>query len=119
MQTGLPTAAGASREGGEQVLSEEKGLSPSCTQRHLHLSLAGLRDMGVDPRRCYLRGCPAAAGMGDVRVHQLLAHLPAAPPKLPHWLPQEQRELESAGKEGLGRWQMLAALAWAQEHSGW
>lgn len=91
-------------EGGEERLREEKGLSPFCAhQRRLCLSLAALRDLGVDPHLCYLRLLPAAAGMGDVRVPQLLPHLPAAPYKLPLRLSQKQRELESAGKEGLGQ----------------
>lgn len=77
------------------------------------LSLADLRDLGVDPRRCYLRLLAAAAGMGDVRVPHLLPHLPAAPLKLPPRLPQEQRELESAGKEGKEHGQMLAGVVWA------
>jgi len=78
-----------------------------------HLCLAVLRDLGVDPHRCYLCLLPAAAGMGDVCVPQLLPHLPAAPLKLPLRLSQKQRELESAGKEGRGHWQMLAAAVWA------
>lgn len=57
--------------------------------------------------------------MGDVRVPQLLPHLPATPYKLPLRLSQKQRELESAGKEGLGHWQMLAAAVWVQDHHGW
>lgn len=75
------------------------------------LSLAALRDLGVDPCRCYLRLLAAASGMGDVCVPHLLPHLPAAPLKLPPRLPQEQRELESAGKEGMEHGQMLAAAA--------
>lgn len=83
------------------------------------LSPAGLRDLGVDPRRGYLRLLAAAAGMGDVRVPHLLPHLTAAPLKLPPRLPQEQRELESAGKEGMEHRQMLAEAMWAQDHHGW
>lgn len=118
---GFPRLPRPAQEGGEEELGEEKGLSPShAHQRHLCLSLAALWDLGVDPCRCYLRLPPAAAGMGDVRVPQLLPHLPAAPHKLHLRLSQKQRELESAGKEGLGCWQMLAAGAvWARDHQSW
>lgn len=108
--TELPTAAGASPGGRRGGLREEKGLSPSQAHgRRLCLSPAALRDLGVDPRRCYLRLPPAAAGMGDVRVPQLLLHLPAAPINLHLRLSQKQREVETGGKEGLGQRQMLAA----------
>lgn len=78
------------------------------------MSLAVLWGLGVDPRRCDLRLLPAAAGMGDVRVAHLLPHLPAAVLQLPLWLTQKQRELESAGKEGLG-----SSLSSGRMGGGW
>lgn len=114
---GFPWPLGPARERGEEGLREAKGLSQSRShRRHLSLFLAALWDLGVDPRCCYLRRLTTAAGMGDVRVPQLLPHLPAAPLKLHLRLSQKQRELESTGKEGLGHWQMLAR---AQDHCGW
>lgn len=77
-------------KGGEEGIGEEKSFSSSHTHQRRLFVLAALRDLGVDPRRCYLRLLAAAAGMGDVRVPHLLPHLPAAPLKLPPRLPQEQ-----------------------------
>lgn len=63
----------------------------------LHATGDTLRDLGLDPCCCYLGLSPTAAGMGDVRVHHIVPHLPAAPPQLHLRLSQKQQQLESAG----------------------
>lgn len=75
------------------------------------MSLAALRDLGLDPCCCYLGLSPTAAGMGDVRVHHIVPHLPAAPPQLHLRLSQKQQQLESAGKDGLRKGQVVWAAA--------